>query len=170
MSDTATAVRRLGEDDWATSARLRLAALERDQRAFGASIEREQGFTERHWRLRLRGGWWFVGAVDGQDVALAGLVQEPGAPAHERHLHGLWVAPHVRRRGVATRLVDAAVEAAVDDGASTVTAWSLVGDEAAARTLRTVGMTVTGTTATDPRDATRVEERWSVSVEGGARG
>jgi len=91
---------------------------------FGWAAAREGGFRESHWRLRLRGGLWWVADDDGADVGLLSMIEEPGAPVTERHLAGLWVAPEARRRGAGRALVATAAEAAAADGAQRLTAWA----------------------------------------------
>src|SRR5690606_28170749 len=57
--DARMRVRRLAEDDWRQLQGIRLRSLTEDHPVLG-SVEREQGFRESHWRMRIRGSAWFV--------------------------------------------------------------------------------------------------------------
>lgn len=154
-------IRRVDEDDWPIVRDVRLRALRESPEAFGASLAREERFTESHWRMRLRTSPTWV-AVDDDDVpkALVSLVPEPGSPEDDRHVVSLWVAPEVRRRGTGWALLDTVVRAGAADGARTVSLW-VVDDNAEAVDLYVrAGFTRTGETQALPRDPSRTEERY----------
>lgn len=184
----------LTEDDWACLAQLRLAAVHAEPEVFGWALPREGGFTERHWRLRLRGAsWWAavtapdvgpdavvgpdaaVGRVDGAGAApgaavgLLSLMREPGAPETELHLMALWVAPEHRRRGAARALVQAAAVAAGAAGADRVTTWAHEAPDVDGL-LRACGFRQTGERVAAPRDPSRAEVRWERQLGGEPRG
>src|SRR5665647_119503 len=69
-------VDRLTEDDWERLRDIRLRALTTDGAAYGSSLEREQGFKESHWRMRLRASPWFVAVVGEQMVGLVCVISE----------------------------------------------------------------------------------------------
>ena len=151
----------LTEDDWETLRDVRLTALHSDAAAFGSSLERERGFKESHWRMRLRTTPTFVVRAGGRAVGLIGAIREPGAPAEERHLIALWVDPEHRGRGAAQALLTAAEDWAVHDGASLVSLWLVDGNDDAAELHRGAGYAPTGVRMPMPRDRTRTEERWT---------
>ena len=154
-------IRLLGADDWEACARVRLAALRTDPDAFGARREREEGFGERTWRLRLTGSpWWLAGEGDG----IVGALSEPGMPDSERHLTGLWVAPAARRRGVATALVATVARWARAEGAARLTAWVPTDLVAATALFDAVGARASGERTALPRDPARSEERWVLDL------
>lgn len=156
-----TAIRKLGEDDWEMLRDIRLEALETDQAAFGSSIERERGFREMHWRMRLRGSSWWVAEVDGTPAGLVCGMNEPGATEDDRHVVALWVRPSERSNGVARALMDALHTWASDDGARTTSLWVVDGNEAACTTYESFGYAPSGVRMPVPRDPSLVEERWT---------
>ena len=155
---------RLTEDDWETLRDVRLTALQPDETAFASSLERERGFKESHWRMRLRTTPMFVVRSDDQAVGLIGVIREPGAPVEERHLIALWVTPEQRGRGVAQTLLAAAEDWAVQDGASVISLWLVDGNDEAADLYRGVGYTATGVRMPVPRDRSQTEERWTKAL------
>ncbi len=158
-------VTRLVEDDWDTLRTIRLRSLTEDHPVL-ASLDRERGFTEAHWRMRLRGSSWFVATQGRRPVGLISLIEEPGAPAHERHVVGLWVAPEARATAAGKGLLGAAVDRARTDGAALLTAWLLDGDEPVEALLRAAGFVASGVRTPFPRDRSLTEERWTRDLAG----
>lgn len=109
-------VRRLTSDDWQVLRQVRLSALAESPLAFWTSVEAESRVSEEEWRARA-GAASFVAYDGASPIAMAaGVVDQDG-----RHLLvGLWVAPSHRGRGVARPLVDAVVEWARADGATSL--------------------------------------------------
>lgn len=153
-------VKRLGEDDWRQLRDIRLRSLTEDHPVL-ASLEREQGFKESHWRMRLRGSPWFVATHNRRTVGLMSVIQEPGTPADERHVVGLWVAPEMRGKGVGESLLGAAADEALSDGAVRLTSWLLDGDHPTQDVLEAAGFTPSGVRMPVPRDRSLTEERWT---------
>lgn len=168
---------RAGEDDWERVREVRLRALRDSPSAFTSSLEREEGFREQHWRMRLRGSTWFLAdddaTPDGADGGRAGAIgvvcgmEEPGAPAGDRHVVALWVAPDDRGRGVGQRLLAAVEDWAREQGAATLSLWLVDGNESAARAYRRRGFRPTGIRMVVPRDPSRTEERWELDLTSG---
>ena len=160
-------VERLTEDHWTELRDIRLRALREGPAWQAASLERETGFTESHWRMRLRSTPWFVARQpDDVVVGLVSVTSEPGAPPEERHLIGGWVAPEHRGAGAATALIGAAEEQARQDGATLVSTWLADGDDAAQRLYERLGYAPSGVRMPIPRDRSRMEERWVKVVTG----
>lgn len=159
---------RLTEDDWETLREIRLRALTTDGAPYGSSLEREQGLKESHWRMRLRASPWFVAVVREQIVGLVCVISEPGAPAEERHLVGLWVSPERRGvgGGVGDALLGAAESWAHDDGAALISLWLTDGNAVAERLYRRAGYAPTGVRMPAPRDRSLTEERWTKPLGG----
>lgn len=153
-------VTHLGEDDWRQLREIRLRSLTEDDPVL-ASVEREQGFKENHWRMRLRGSPWFVATHDRRAVGLVSVIREPGTPADERHVVGLWVVPEMRGLGVGEALIAAAAGEATAEGAARLTAWVLDGDEPVETVLRASGFAPSGVRMPVPRDRSLTEERWT---------
>lgn len=159
-------VKRLGEDDWRQLRDIRLRSLTEDHPVL-ASVERERGFKESHWRMRLRGSPWFVATHYRRTVGLMSVICEPGTPAEERHVVGLWVVPEMRSAGVGEALLDAAAQEAVADGAVRLTSWLLDGDEPVEAVLRAAGFVPSGVRMPVPRDRSLTEERWTLELASG---
>lgn len=168
-------IERLTEDDWAQLRDVRLRALREDGDAFGSSLSREEGFTENHWRMRLRSSAWFMAheVIGGDDdaerpVGIVAGIQEPGAAEQDRHVVSMWVAPEARRRGIGAALLEALGRWAADDGAATVSLWVVEGNEAASELYGRAGFVRTGATMALPRDPSQVEHRWVLDLDGAA--
>ena len=164
MSTMTTTVERLTDDEWERLRDVRIEALTEDGSVFGSSLERESGFRESHWRMRLRASPWFVAGEDGRDVGLVCVISEPGAGPDDRHVVALWVRAVRRGNGIGTALLDAAVDWSRQDGATTVSLWLLEGNEGAAELYRSHGFRPTGISMPLPRDPSRVERRWELSL------
>lgn len=158
-------IERLTEDDWTRLRDIRLTALRTDPWAFGSSLAREEGFKEAHWRMRLRSGPWFLAVDDGVAAGLVSAIAEPGAPEDDRHVMALWVDPAHRRRGLAVALLDAVAAWAADEGARTVSLWTVEGNEAAGEAYRRSGFEPTDVSMPLARDPGVVEHRWVRSLD-----
>lgn len=154
-------IRRVDEDDWPIVRDVRLRALRESPDAFGASLAREERFTEAHWRMRLRTSpTWVAVDDDGAGRGLVSLVPEPGSPEDDRHVVSLWVAPESRRRGLGWSLLDTVVRAGAEEGARTVSLWVLDDNAEAVDLYVRAGFTRTGEKHVLPRDPSRTEERY----------
>lgn len=158
-------IRRAGEDDWKLLAEVRLRALREDGSAFGSTLSREEMFTERHWRMRLRSSLTWI-AVDeaGEGRGMVTMILEPGSPVDDRHVVGLWVAPESRRSGVGWALLDAVRHAASDEGARTASLWVVDDNHAAIDLYVRAGYARTGERQVLPRDPSRTEERYALAL------
>lgn len=105
-------VRRIRPGDAAVLRRVRLRALEEDPASFGSTYGREVAFDDAVWRERAARD--ASGQTSATLLALRG--EEPvgivtgvrdDADTHTFHVFAMWVAPEVRREGVASRLLDA---------------------------------------------------------------
>jgi len=157
---------RLTEENWEALREIRLRALTTDDVAHDSSLEREQGFKESHWRMRLRASPWFAAVVRDQLAGLVGVISEPGAPVEERHLVGLWVSPEHRDAGLGDALLGAAESWAHDDGAALLSLWLMDGNAVAERLYRRAGYAPTGVRMPMPRDRSLTEERWTKPLGG----
>ena len=153
------------EDDWAKVRELRLRSLAESSEAFGSSLPRERRFTERHWRMRLRTSpTWLALDEAGLPMGIVSMINEPGSPADDRHVVGLWVAPEARRKGLGWALLDAVRSAAIDEGARTVSLWVMDGNLPAGDLYVRAGFTRTHERQRLPRDPELVEERWVLEL------
>jgi ribosomal protein S18 acetylase RimI-like enzyme len=119
-------VQLLGEDDWQTYRRLRLASLREDPDAFVAGLAEEQEYDEPQWRARMQRSRRLVALRDGDaaGVVSVGLARDDeGVQEGIAELFGMWVVPELRGTGVAWRLVTAAADQARRDGHRHLRLW-----------------------------------------------
>ena len=128
-----TETRALRQDEWALLSGMRLYALKDSPGSFLSSYEREQEYREDEWRAEFSRGEWTVADQQGAPVGLLGTTRDRNIPPDERYLEYLWVSPEFRRRGVASILINEAVQRLRQDGVSTLWLWVLDGNEPARR-------------------------------------
>lgn len=132
-------VARLAETDWPTFAGMRLRALADSLGENDPSYRDEASFTAAQWRRRLRDHAQFV-ALDGdRPVGLIGAQQEN---AESVYLYSLWLEPAARGRGVAKRLVAAAVDWARTSNVHTIRLRVATDNAPARQVYESVGFTV----------------------------
>jgi GNAT superfamily N-acetyltransferase len=107
---------------------VRLRALETDPLSFGSTYERESVWERSEWER------WASEHASGNDkatflafredvvVGIVGALRE-AADRTSVHVFSMWVAPDVRRLGIAQRLVQAVVAWATASGASSLNLW-----------------------------------------------
>lgn len=159
-------VERLTEDDWEVLKSIRLQSLQEGPPRLAAALDREWGFKEDHWRMRLRGAPWLVAYAGRRVVGLISVISEPGAPADERHLMAGWVAEERAEPRTDEALVAAAEDLARSEGARLTTVWIADGDDAERELYERLGYARSGVRMPMPRDRRRHEERWTKSLQG----
>jgi ribosomal protein S18 acetylase RimI-like enzyme len=132
-------MRVLEPDDWPTLRDIRLAALRESPLAFLSTHDQEKAFGPERWLSEFTRGNWHVGTIDGRPVSLVGITREPETKAHECYLEYVWVAPEVRRRGVAFRMLTDLLDHLRASGISTVFLWVLDGNGGATRLYKRIG-------------------------------
>ncbi|MER7505077.1 GNAT family N-acetyltransferase [Nonomuraea pusilla] len=157
-----TVIEQLGPDDGERLKEIRLRALQEAPGAFGSTYAREAAFTPETWAERLRNPgtrYWVARSETGQDIGIVCVY------THREGLElvSMWVAPEARGRGVAGRLVDAAVEYARGTGADELTLWVIGGNEAARSLYVSKGFVPTGREQALPSDPTVTEVRYALS-------
>jgi ribosomal protein S18 acetylase RimI-like enzyme len=158
-------IRRVVEDDWQIVSQVRLRALREDGDAFGSTLAREEMFTERHWRMRVRSSaTWLAIDDDGEGRGIVTMILEPGSPLDDRHVQSLWVAPEVRRRGIGWGLLDAVRQAATAEKARTTSLWVVDDNHAAIDLYVRAGYARTGERQKLQRDPERTEERYALTL------
>jgi ribosomal protein S18 acetylase RimI-like enzyme len=102
-------IRRIDEGDWEQLRDVRLRALATDREAFLDRLEDVRGLPEAHWRTRARASQSSATFVEERNGAFAAMgatfVADDPSTAY---LVGMWVAPELRRTGIADDLVAAA--------------------------------------------------------------
>ncbi|HET7328560.1 MAG TPA: GNAT family N-acetyltransferase [Nocardioidaceae bacterium] len=124
MTDVAVHV--LGEEDWQTYRRLRLAALKSDPDSFAADPAAEERYDEQRWRERMRRSRRLVASRGEGDIGVASVGparDDEGVMEGIAELFGMWVAPEARGSGVAWELVTAAAKQAHKDGHHQLRLW-----------------------------------------------
>jgi len=155
-------VHRLGAGDWEVLRDLRLSALSTSPGALLGDPVREAARSAARWREVAEARAWF-GAFEGAAaVGLASVVREPGTG--HLFVESMWVAPQVRRQGVATGLLRAAERYAVDRGASVLRLWVLDGNPSAAAVYRRHGFRLTGRRGPVPGHPELIEEESSIDL------
>ena len=111
VSSSAVRLDRLGVDEGPRLRAIRLRALADAPDAFGTTLEDASGWPAERWSQQVADMPTFVAVVDGADVGMARCHFDPVRDA-TAWLISMWVAPHVRRRGIASELVDAVIDCA----------------------------------------------------------
>jgi GNAT superfamily N-acetyltransferase len=112
----------LHEDDWREYRELRLAALQESPDAFLATYAEEATQQEQYWRGGVVRAHRLLAERDGAPVGVASVDMIEGAP-RAADFRDLWVTPEARNTGVASRLVQAAVDQAIQDGCTKLYYW-----------------------------------------------
>lgn len=131
-------IRRLTAPDWQTYRAIRLRALEDSPDAFAATLTEQLARPDAAWADRIA-----LAATSPDEIAL--IAEREGAPVGlawakadasdtaVAELFQVWVAPEVRGKGIATRLLRAAIDWARARGFSTMTLGVTEGDTPAVR-------------------------------------
>ncbi|HEX2895996.1 MAG TPA: GNAT family N-acetyltransferase [Marmoricola sp.] len=100
-------IREVGPDDWPHVRDLRLAMLAETSWSFGGGDGAVRALDEARWRERqgTSTAWHAV-----SDVGVVGSLSVTPDTRTVAELHSLWVARAWRRRGVATRLLEVAIQ------------------------------------------------------------
>ena len=157
-------VLRVAPGDAARLKRVRLAALEDAPSAFGSTHEAEASRPDEEWAQRAVAGSrgndraTFFARLDDDVVGLAGGYRNERSSSTVE-LVSMWVAPHVRGRGVGALLVDAVTSWAVDTNATRIALWVTSGNTAAERLYESKGFVPTGELQPLPSDPSRNESR-----------
>ena len=142
-------VRRITTLDAARLKQVRLAALEEAPSAFGSTYRSEANRPDAEWVQRSVAGSrgsgraTFFAQLDDDLVGLVGgYREEPSSPIVE--LVSMWVAPHVRGRGVGVLLVEAVTAWAIETNATSISLWVASGNTPAERLYGSKGFVATG--------------------------
>lgn len=112
-------MRRCGLGDAAALRVIRLEALTMASEAYGSTYKETLKWPEERWRSLCRRGNYYLARSEGEVVGMASggtNDQYPGT----RWLYGLYVTARARGTGVAAQLVEAVVEWATEERASTL--------------------------------------------------
>lgn len=162
-------VRRITGRDAALLKQVRLAALEDAPSAFGSTHAAEATRPEAEWVQRASAGSegcdraTFFAALDDEVVGLIGGYRD-GPSSATVELVSMWVAPHVRNRGVGAALVDAVTAWAIETDATTVSLWVTRGNTPAETLYISKGFVTTGEVQPLPSDSSRDEARMELSL------
>jgi GNAT superfamily N-acetyltransferase len=159
-------VGRLEDHDWRVWRDVRLAALADAPAAFGTTLDQARAIQEEGWRAMIRDTAIFVAAAEGTPVGVAAGLHR--APAPERGLGAMWVAPPWRGRGVAAVLAAAVIAWATSEGAETIGLWVPDDNPRARRFYEHQGFRATGRRKPFPGDGTRLISGMSLPLDGRA--
>ena len=129
-------IRALTEDDLEAYVAVRREALVDSPLAFAASPDDDFASSAMNLAAQMKNApdWVIFGAFDERLVGTVGLIRDRHVKAaHKMHLWGMYVTPSARRRGLATELLQAAMEhARATEGIE----WIFLGVTAAAPAAR----------------------------------
>lgn len=109
-------IRIIDTADWMLLKQVRLAALSDTPTVFGVSYETAAKYTDEQWKERASattGPEFWLAFMDGEPV---GMIGSGMSQTHRYNLIGMWVEPHVRGSGVASRLVEVVKSRALQKG------------------------------------------------------
>ena len=132
-------IKQLVPDEWPVLRDMRLAALRESPHSFLSTYEKEEAFDEPKWRAEFGRGDWTVSLQDDEPAGIVGCTREVGAPAYERYLEYIWVAPRWRNTGVARHMLTVVLDRLRASGVRTAYLWVLDGNDAAVRLYKGVG-------------------------------
>lgn len=151
MSDIS--IRVLQEDDWHSYREVRLAALRESPEAFLATYAEEAEQPEQYWRNCVVQAHRLLALRDGEPVGVASVEMIEGAP-QSANFYDLWVTPEARNTGVASRLVQIAIDQAIQDGCTNLYYW------VSTENGRAIGFAINaGFRLTSERRTSRIENR-----------
>jgi ribosomal protein S18 acetylase RimI-like enzyme len=116
-------IRPIQSHEWRILRQMRLAALTDAPMAFGSTLAREQPWTDEEWaeRVKMRNetgvSVTLLAFVDGDCCGIIGGARDKQLAEHGWVI-SMWVAPAVRRRGIALKLLRALEEWAISHGIS----------------------------------------------------
>lgn len=133
----------LTPNEWRTLREIRLSALRESPHAFLSTWEKESKYDRPEWQAEFARGDWYVGMVTVESadrpVSIACITRASGAPAHQRFLESVWVAPEFRRQGVAFSMINKVLDRLKLSGVRTVFLWVLDGNSSAMRLYERLG-------------------------------
>jgi RimJ/RimL family protein N-acetyltransferase len=151
-SSDALRIRYVLADEEARLRELRLASLETDPDAFGATYARDAAQPPdwwKQWAAQSEDGTrqrTFV-LVDSQDRWLGlALARRDDDRAGSAVVNAMWVSPEARGRRAATSLCDACADWAAERGLGELTLTVIAGNEAARRAYEAAGFVISGKT------------------------
>ena len=158
-------VERVTEATWRAYRDVRLAALIDSPRAFWATYAESAARTDDEWRERVgaTGPTWLAWDLD-RPVGTVGLWHAADLTDDEDHLVGMWVTGPARGSGVATALVETALDHARAEGRTRLVLDVARENVRARRFWLRRGFVPTGETGTMPWDPTCVEEQMALDL------
>ncbi len=98
----------ISSDRWSEARDLRLMALKTEPTAFGSSPEEEATFSEAEWRRRTANALFAIsdGKLVGSITYFSGSKIKT---RHIVHIHGVFVDPNYRSRGIGRKLLETAL-------------------------------------------------------------
>ena len=141
--------------DWRLVRDIRLRALQSDARAFDGDLGEEAARHDAYWRSATTVTTWVAAFIGELAVGIARAVGEHG----RRHVESVWVDPHFRRRGVASRMMRELARLERERGERQLRIWVLDGNDGGRAFYDALGFVPTGERKPLPSNPARTEER-----------
>lgn len=162
-------IRRTTEADADALRVIRLAALQADPTAFGATYDEVVTYGPEVWAERAVGNeriaTFLAVGEHGQAVGMVACIEMSDAPG-QLELVSMWTAPAARGLGVGRLLVEAVLQWADDRGTSEVRLWVTRGNDSASRLYERCGFEPTEEVGVSASDPCREELRMVRSTDG----
>ena len=146
-------VRALEEGDWQVYREVRLVALQESPQAFVTTYAEAASQPEQYWRNCMARAHQLLAHRDGIPLGVVSVEMIAGA-TQSADLYDLWVTPEARNTGIASRLVQAAADQAIQDGCTKLYYWVSTENGRAIGFASNAGFRVTS-----ERRTTSVEDR-----------
>jgi ribosomal protein S18 acetylase RimI-like enzyme len=140
-------------NDWQVYREVRLAALQDSPQAFLTTYSEAATQPEQYWRNRMVGAHQLLAQRDGTPLGVVSVEMTEG-DSQSADLCDLWVTPEARNTGIASRLVQAAADQAIEDGRTRLYYWVSTENGRAIGFASNAGFRVTS-----ERRTTRIENR-----------
>jgi ribosomal protein S18 acetylase RimI-like enzyme len=121
----------LARQDWAELQDIRLVALKDSQDSFLSNYDKEFEYDKVRWLAEFDRGSWIVATSLGKPIGLLGIVRYTESGKVNHYLEYLWVSPLVRRSGIASSLINFALDRLSAEGETEIRLWVLDGNEGA---------------------------------------
>ena len=143
----AITVRTIQPEEWQSYRTFRLQALADAPNAFATTLEQATTWSDQDWQRRFLSPsaereFPVVAEVGGQFIGMAWAQVDP--TKRTAHLFQMWVAPAYRARGVARKLLAAAIAWAKSQGARDIVLGVTCGDSPARRLYESAGFRAIG--------------------------
>lgn len=107
-------IEQLGASNWHELKTLKLEAVRNNPKVFGQTPEEVAGMNQDEWEKLFHTGKYFVAREGGKVIGMVCLISSDGENSHVAKIHGLYVTPSARGRGIGRALMRSVIEKAKD--------------------------------------------------------